>query len=164
MTHPPFQEPEYRYHPGVNARPQRGPVHDIAAAAASGKSLNDDAVQRAWRYGFFLIDRHFFWEAHEVLEPVWMVALPNSQARHLVQGVIQLANACLKFEMGRSRAAERLAAMACSHLSDALVGGQTSVLDVSVAGCLVQVELVEQTILEARALTGVLQLERQFNA
>ena len=62
----------------------------------------------AWHYGLVLLEAGFYWEAHEVLEPVWMNAAEDSAERHLVQAVIQLANGALKIAMGRPKAAERL--------------------------------------------------------
>ena len=69
-------------------------------------------MQYAWNYGLFLIVYGYYWEAHEVLEPVWMTAPPNSRERALLQGLIQLANAFLKADMGNDRAARRIAGLA----------------------------------------------------
>lgn len=55
-----------------------------------------------------LYGARYFWEAHEVLEALWAAALPNGQARHLLQALIQLANACLKIRMRQPNAAVRL--------------------------------------------------------
>ena len=114
-----FSLPSYPHHPGRNPRPTEGDVIDIARQARSGRTLEDPAVKRAWGYGLFLIQQGFFWEAHEVLEPVWMLAPPNSRERHFLQAYIQLANACLKSEMQRAAAALRLIAIARGHLTEA---------------------------------------------
>ena len=55
-------------------------------------------------------------EAHEVWEPVWLACRPNSAERRLLQALIQYANAALKAEMGRDRAAARLLAATAGHL------------------------------------------------
>lgn len=59
-----------------------------------------------------LFEEGFFWETHELLEPVWMACPPNSPQKLLVQAVIQQANARLKELMGRQKAALRLKAKA----------------------------------------------------
>ncbi len=76
----------------------------------------------AWNYGLILFNRGFYWECHEVLETVWMNSAPNSREKHLVQAVIHLANACLKFRMERPMAAERLCRIAATSLQRARGG------------------------------------------
>ncbi len=63
---------------------------------------------RTWAYGLALLRDGYFWEAHEVLEAVWMACAPNAPERLMLQAVIQRANAALKRKMGLNRAAERL--------------------------------------------------------
>lgn len=98
--------------------PGRTPRHaedrfDAVKACAPNPTRSDEADRNlAWRHGLNLFAAGYFWEAHEVLERVWMNAPENSAERHVVRGVIQLANAALKQRMGRERAAARLAAIA----------------------------------------------------
>ncbi len=66
----------------------------------------------AWRTGCLYLSEGYFWEAHELLEAVWMAAPQASAERRLVQALIQLANAGLKARMGRPRAVARLWALA----------------------------------------------------
>jgi len=75
-------------------------------------SVRELAGCDAFRHGLHYIDTGFYWEAHEVLEPVWMALPETSEERRLVQALIQIANAGLKLEMGRPRAAARLCAIA----------------------------------------------------
>lgn len=120
--------PEEAYVPGRTTRPECGDVFDIAEAAPE---LTDPARwqdNEAWLAGFRLYRAGYFWEAHEVWEPVWMGARPNSAERSLAQGVIQLANACLKLRMGRPKAAARLVALASDCLTDAASGGVTAIV------------------------------------
>ena len=89
--------------------------------------VTDDAGAAAnapWRHGLRLLDEGFFWEAHEVLEPVWLRAAPNSRERHLVQAVIQLANGGLKRALDRPRAAARLGALALEATARAFPGAR----------------------------------------
>ena len=94
----------------------------VFEAAASAPLLTDPALWRenaTYLYGCQLYMVGFFWEAHEAWEPVWMHAPPNSHARALMQGLIQLANACLKIRMARLHAARRLLAMSRAHVEEA---------------------------------------------
>lgn len=62
----------------------------------------------ALAYGLALYHAGFHWEAHEVLEAVWLATARNGRDRAAVRAVIQLANAALKAALGRPRAARRL--------------------------------------------------------
>lgn len=122
--------PEVAHLPGINARPAGGPVETVAKAAG-GDDANDAAAEIAWHYGLRLLGAGFDWEAHEVLEPVWMRQQQNSAERELVQGLIQLANAALKVRMGRAGAAGRLARIAAAHIGEARVRGGAQVVGLS---------------------------------
>lgn len=88
-------------------------LHD---SVVDGMSPAELAGTAAWRAGWVYFEAGFFWEAHEVLEPVWMQTAHGSAVRHLVQGLIQLANAALKARMARPRAVLRLCEMVDDHL------------------------------------------------
>jgi len=141
-----FTEPDYRHVPGRNARPSSGVVLEMSAAAGDASSLQDTAAMRAWAYGLFLIRQGYYWEAHEVLEPVWMLAVPNSRERGLVQGFIQLANAALKLDMRRPRAAQRLAEMAHHLIGDAVRDFDGMLLGVDAGHCSIVVERAVEAI------------------
>lgn len=115
--------PETRHVPGQTSRPEASPAFDAALAAPAY------TVDRMWRenetylYGIELYASGFFWEAHEVWEPVWMRSGGNSRERLLVQGLIQLSNACLKIVMERPDAAARLLTIAHEKIAEAAQGG-----------------------------------------
>lgn len=90
-------------------------VGNVSAVTTS----TDAHKNTAWRYGLRLINEGFYWEAHEVLEAVWMHALPNSRERFLVQGIIHCANAALKIRMDRESAAHRLSILAAECIERA---------------------------------------------
>ena len=115
QTRSPLPElPEHRHVPGQSARHPEG-AFDVIRAQALRPTRSATASQNpAWRYGLRLLGAGYWWETHEVLEPVWMHAPPNAPERHMVQAVIQIANAALKYEMARPNAARRLCAMATS--------------------------------------------------
>ncbi len=115
--------PNVPHVPGRTVRPVDSPPFDAAAAAPIY------TVDRMWRqnetflYGLKLYSAGFYWEAHEVWEPVWIRSPGNSRERLLVQGLIQLANACLKIVMGRPEAAARLLEIAHQKIIEASHGG-----------------------------------------
>ena len=103
-----FPLPEARHLPGLNGRPEEGPV--LAAAAVARQTFDPEAWSgsAAYLYGFDLLAGGFFWEAHEVWEPAWMRCWPNSLQRKVLQGLIQGVNAGLKGAIERPKAAQRL--------------------------------------------------------
>ena len=84
-------------------------------------------------YGFDLLRRSFAWEAHEILEDLWMQAHPNTRDREALKILIQIANAGLKNAMGRSKAAARLWQQAETALRDLLATGPTQCLGLDFA-------------------------------
>lgn len=112
--------PDHRHVPGRTARHPEG-AFDWIRDQAPARTLSG-APNPAWDHGLALIAAGFWWEAHEVLEPVWMNAAPNSPERAMAQGVIQIANAALKQEMAKPRAARRLCALAEGHVREAGAG------------------------------------------
>lgn len=108
--------PPYAYVPGQTPRHPETLFADLHRTVEADMSVDQLAATAAWRAGWVFLERGFFWESHEVLEPVWMQTRPNSAERHLVQAVIQVANAGLKARMGRVRAVGRLCDLAQTHL------------------------------------------------
>lgn len=123
---PPLPLPVHKHIPGANARHPEDAFDWIRDQAAA------EAGNAAWLYGLHLLREGFYWEAHEVLEPVWMAAAPNSAEKAMAQAVIQLANAALKLDMGKPKAAARLAGMVEALAAEAAKGGEV-VLGVEVA-------------------------------
>lgn len=95
--------PPHAYQPGRTARHPED-LFDAIKADTSGPA----EATEAWTFGLLFLRDGYFWEAHEVLEPLWLAAAPNSAEREFLRGVIQLANAGLKRRMGREGAATRL--------------------------------------------------------
>lgn len=104
--------PPYAYIPGQTRR------HDpqLFAELTVPENSDDLTATLAWRAGLHYLENGFFWEAHEALEPIWMATRPNSAERHLVQALIQFANASLKAVMQRPKAVTRLCDIASEHL------------------------------------------------
>ena len=110
--------PAHAYVPGRTPRHPEGAFDAIRSSVRPGMDAAALARSAAFRTGLRYLDDAYHWEAHELLEPVWM-ALPEGADRRFVQGLIQLANGLLKLRMGRPKAAARLAGIA-----EALLGGQ----------------------------------------
>lgn len=108
--------------PGQTPRHPEGAFDTLRATARAGMSEGALAASPAFRAGLHWLHTGCCWEAHEVLEAVWMACPPNSPARQLAQALIQIANARLKDRMGRPRAATRLRLIAARHLSEAQQG------------------------------------------
>ncbi|MDF1736274.1 MAG: DUF309 domain-containing protein [Minwuia sp.] len=92
-------------------------------ATVEGVAARDLAATAAWHFGLAFLRDGYFWEAHEVLEAVWLALPPNSAERVLCQGLIQLANAGLKRVMQRDNAAARLRAIADDRIAEGTARG-----------------------------------------
>lgn len=108
--------PAYPYVPGRTPRHPEGQFDALRATARQGASPAELVATPAWAAGLAYLEDGFYWEAHEVLEPVWLALPRGSREREMVQALIQLANACLKREMGRPRAVLRLCRIVAGHL------------------------------------------------
>ena len=105
--------PPHAHWPGITPRHAEG----LFDAFRTVRFPLEDAP--GWQAGLAFLRDGFFWEAHEVWEPLWMAAPPNGPERCLLRGLIQAANAGLKRAMGRPRAAARLDAIAGRALQEA---------------------------------------------
>jgi hypothetical protein len=110
--------PTHAYIPGQTARHDPETFSGLHASVEAGMTVEALQETAAWKAGLAFLHNGYFWEAHEALEPVWMQTPPNSPERHLVQAVIQIANASLKELMGKPNAVCRLCDIAESHISD----------------------------------------------
>lgn len=106
----------HAYLPGHNERHLEDAFDAIRATAEAGLSVSQLADCEAFVTGLRFLEQGYFWEAHEVLEPVWMALPDDSVERRFVQGLIQFANGRLKLRMGKAKAALRLVGRARSLL------------------------------------------------
>ena len=104
--------PDHAYVPGKTPRHHEGFFDVIRETATADLSSSQLSQSHAFRLGLRYLEDGFYWEAHEVFEPVWMVLPDPSVERRFVQGLIQIANGFLKVEMDRPKAAARLIAIA----------------------------------------------------
>jgi hypothetical protein len=117
--------PGHAYIPGKTPRHDEEAFHAVKALAPAVTRDADAAANIAWNHGLKLLNSGFYWEAHEVLETIWLAAPANSRERYLVQAVIQLANAALKQRMEKPNAAIRIAGLALEAAQRAFAGQDT---------------------------------------
>lgn len=112
--------PPYAYVPGRNAHPTADPGGHSRHRAGTRESHCLPPGRwhccAAYLFGCDLYNHGYWWEAHEAWESVWLNSGDPIQ-RHYFQGLIQVANAHLKLEMGRPRAVARLRREYLHHLS-----------------------------------------------
>jgi uncharacterized protein len=117
----------HAYVPGQSPRHAEG-MFDRFKDARPGDALAELASSQAWAAGRAFLAEGYFWEAHEVLEALWLACPPNGAERLSVQAAIQLANAGLKARMGRPKAALRLLALARARADEARLRGAVPAL------------------------------------
>jgi uncharacterized protein len=100
--------PAHAHIPGRGTQPDWPPLEHARSLAPTETSASNWQHNQTYIYGFAVMRAGFYWEAHEVWEPVWLAAAPNSRERILLRALIQTANAHLKTGMNRPAAAARL--------------------------------------------------------
>ena len=110
--------------PAVRHVPGTGTVPDRAWLEAAKAGYPDHFTANAWAAtppflkGADCYNHGFFWEAHELWEPVWLAAAPNSAERTALKALIQTANAFLKLSEGQTTAFARLTGEAQALLGE----------------------------------------------
>lgn len=113
MTHP---LPAYAYIPGKTPRHPEGTFDDIISFLPDNIKVETLCTLPAFQSALNFMDHDFHWEAHEIMEAIWMNTAQNSVERLFVQCVIHLANANLKRIMKREAAAKKIMTQANSIL------------------------------------------------
>jgi predicted metal-dependent hydrolase len=103
--------PATRYLPGAEPRQVRPHAEPAAWATL------DDA--ELWAYAVDLFNARYYWEAHEAWERLWRAAAPHSAEAAALKGLIQIAAALLKVQVGNEGAARRLASRGVALLCGA---------------------------------------------
>ncbi len=108
--------------PGQNSRPPENAEIQALLAELPAQIIADDwCYIGAYQQGLTFFEAGFFWEAHEMWEAVWVKCAPNSREKYLLQGLIQVANACLKVRMRRKRGALKLVQEASMLIREAFL-------------------------------------------
>ncbi|MBL4646786.1 MAG: DUF309 domain-containing protein [Rhizobiales bacterium] len=137
--------PPYAYVPGQTERHPEGWFDDIRNTVPVEGAPEVDLMQcKAFVTGLAYIESGYFWEAHEVLEPVWMASPQRSECQAALLGLIQLANAQLKETMEQPKAALRLYIIAKGHFNS--IKSKT-VLGIDVQKITSDIEALHQTII-----------------
>ena len=127
----PIRFPGHAYIPGQTKRHPDGHFDAIRASVTADLGPSDLAHSEAWKTGLAFFGSGYFWEAHEVLEPVWIQAPQKSAERMFIQALIQLANARLKLHMDQPKATLRLCATVDTLLADCEISGRADVMGLS---------------------------------
>ncbi len=104
--------PRYRYIPGRAPHPVRDPDgHSFGLHPEPLEKFTADYWSSCaeYLYGIDLFNHRYWWEAHEALEQCWVAAGRITETGLFLQGLIQIAVACLKHEQGFTDVAERMA-------------------------------------------------------
>jgi len=104
--------PAYRFVPGLHPHPTRSPEghsygQPVPDAHPPWMPEQWPALQ-AYLRGVDLFNRWYFWEAHEVWEPLWRAQPADSEPARFIQGLISVAAALLKLHLREATAARTL--------------------------------------------------------
>lgn len=109
MIHP---LPSHAYIPGKTARHAEDAFDGIKASLSVDIPTQYLCNTDAFQTGISYLENGYYWEAHELLEAIWILCPTGSPERAFVQGIIQVANACLKRDMERPAAAAKIIKLA----------------------------------------------------
>jgi hypothetical protein len=108
--------PATRYLPGRTPRPSSTQALEATEAAPTPLDLRRWWENAAYLYAIDLFNARYWWECHEALEGLWRAAGRGSETGALLQGLIQLAAASLKRELGQPNPARALGRRALAKL------------------------------------------------
>ena len=94
--------PVYRFVPGLHPHPVNSPEgHSYGLEDEDVEKWNSDdwKYNEDYLYGIDLYNYHFYWEAHEAWEGLWLAATRRSSEHMFIQGLIKTGAALLKVRM-----------------------------------------------------------------
>ena len=100
--------PPHAYIPGQTQRHQEEQFDEIIASIPSAIGFETLQNLSAFHTALSFMQHGFHWEAHEILEAIWMNTAQNSIERLFTQCIIHLANANLKHMMKRETATQKI--------------------------------------------------------
>ena len=110
--------PPYRHLPGETPHPRIHPEgHSYGVTEPLGEKPLSSAAwweNEAYLFGVDLYNYAYWWEAHEQWEAAWKQA--EGDTAHLLQGMIQLGAALIKWNLGNDRGREGLWSRSHQHL------------------------------------------------
>ena len=96
--------PPYRYIPGLHPHPTNSPDGHSYGGEDEEHEKWDSSLWRENEYYLFGIDLynyHYYWEAHEAWEGLWIASVRNSSNHRFIQGLIKCGAALLKIRMAK---------------------------------------------------------------
>ena len=100
--------PPHAYIPGQTQRHQEAQFDEIISSIPSVIDYETLQTLSAFNTALNYMQHGFHWEAHEILEAIWMNTAQNSIERLFTQCIIHLANANLKHIMKRETATRKI--------------------------------------------------------
>lgn len=115
--------PPYRFVRGENPHPTEDPQgHSYGEPPEDPGILKPDKWYEngSYLFGVDLYNYAFWWESHESFESLWRKESKNNPARHLLQGLIKISAAFLKWHLKQQRGLENHYAGGIGHLQEVL--------------------------------------------
>jgi len=106
-----FPLPTHKYIPGEGIHPSRHPKGShIPRLPEEPQPFSDSTRHNSPRYLYAidLFNSGYYWEAHEVLEELWVSTGRTTPTGQFLQGLIQIAAAVLKQTQNKHQPARRL--------------------------------------------------------
>ena len=94
--------PPYRYVPGLHPHPTNSPDGHSYGEEDEESGKWDSELwtdNQEYLFGIDLYNYHYYWEAHEAWEGLWIASIRNSSEHRFLQGLIKLGAALLKIRM-----------------------------------------------------------------
>ena len=94
--------PPYRYVPGMHPHPTNSlEGHSYGEEDEEHEKWDSDLWKdnEDYLFGIDLYNYHYYWEAHEAWEGLWVAAVRNSSEHRFLQGLIKCGAALLKIRM-----------------------------------------------------------------
>ena len=109
--------PAYRHVPGLTRHPRRSAGHsvDLPEPTCEPLTTHNWMQHQAWLHGVDLFNQAYWWESHEQWEAAWRQA-PSGDTTHMLQGLIQLGAALIKWNLGNDRGRSGLWQRSRQHL------------------------------------------------
>jgi hypothetical protein len=106
-----YPTPRRKYIPGQGVHPDKDPQGSHLPEIPVGEPVFSPQTwhrSQPYLYAIDLFNLGYWWEAHEVLEKLWMQNGRTTPVARTLQGIIQMAAALLQESKGNPRGASRL--------------------------------------------------------
>lgn len=124
--------PPHAYIPGQTPRHQQTQFDEIISSIPSAINFETLQTLPAFQAALNFMQHGFHWEAHEILEAIWMKTAQNSIERLFTQCIIHLANANLKHVMKRETATQKIMTQANALFNEISLRAPNSVVHLEI--------------------------------